>query len=56
MIMAGSPDTNARRGRFNPWRVAAAWIAVVSALLIVFAAYRQPDMMLQMAQQLWSCF
>ena len=37
------------------WRIAG-WLVAVAALLLVFAAYRRPDMMMQMAQQMWSCF
>ncbi len=32
------------------------WTATLFSLLLVFWAYRQPEMMMQMAQQLWSCF
>ncbi|MBA4254663.1 MAG: hypothetical protein C0445_02175 [Polaromonas sp.] len=38
------------------WRVAAAWLAVVLALLAVFALYRRPDFLLTLADQVWSCF
>ena len=37
-------------------RRAAAWAALGAALLLVFAAYRRPDMALTLANQLWSCF
>lgn len=38
-----------------------AWIwagraGALLALLLVFAAWHQPDMLMQTAQQLWSCF
>jgi hypothetical protein len=36
-----------------------AWLAGVTsiaALLLVFAAYLRPDMMLTLATQLWNCF
>lgn len=49
--MKGGPAPGQRRA----WR-AAAWLAAVAALLLVFVAYRQPDMVMQMAQQLWNCF
>ena len=33
------------------WRIAALF-----ALALVFASYLQPDMMLQLANQIWNCF
>lgn len=33
------------------WRAAA-----LIALLLVFASYLQPDLMLQVATQVWNCF
>lgn len=39
-----------RRAR-TLWRVAA-----LIALAIVFAAYLQPDLMFDLANQVWSCF
>lgn len=33
------------------WRVAALLV-----LLLVFASYFQPDLMLELATQLWNCF
>ena len=36
------------------WR-AAALVALV-ALALVFAAYLQPDLMFDLANQVWSCF
>ncbi len=50
-----NPAAQENRHRFRAWR----WVGVAAgliALLLVFSAYRQPDMMMQMAQQLWSCF
>ncbi len=37
-------------------RRAAAWSAVVVALLLVFAAYLQPELAFTLANQLWNCF
>jgi len=37
-------------------RAAAAWSAAVLALLLVFAAYLQPDFVFAMANQVWACF
>ena len=37
-------------------RRAAGWIGASVALLLVFAAYLRPDVVLTLAQQLWSCF
>lgn len=42
---------NARHARRWGWRVAA-----LAALGAVFAAYLQPTLMLELANQLWSCF
>ncbi|MFO1333573.1 MAG: hypothetical protein U1E80_00625 [Piscinibacter sp.] len=39
----------------NPRRIAA-WAAVAAALLLVFAAYLKPDLMMTLANQLWACF
>ncbi len=50
---SGTGHEQRKHSRF--WRIAG-WVAAIAALLLVFAAYRQPDMMMQMAQQLWSCF
>ena len=33
-----------------------AWAAALAALGAVFAAYLQPTLMLELANQLWSCF
>jgi hypothetical protein len=33
------------------WRVAA-----LAALALVFASYMQPDLILQLATQVWNCF
>jgi hypothetical protein len=33
-----------------------AWSAAIALLAAVFALYLQPDMMLALATQLWSCF
>lgn len=33
-----------------------AWLAVGAALLLVFAAYLRPDLVLTLANQLWACF
>ena len=37
------------------WRLAA-WSLALLALTAVFAAYLDPSMAMQLAQQLWSCF
>ena len=34
----------------------APWSAVTLALLLVFAAYLQPDIAFTLANQLWNCF
>jgi hypothetical protein len=39
------------------WRSrATAWVAALAALLLVFAAYLQPDMAFELAARVWSCF
>ncbi len=35
---------------------ALAWTGVLLVLAAVFAAYTRPDFMLNLANQLWSCF
>ncbi len=37
-------------------RHAAAWSVATLALLLVFAAYLQPDLAFTLANQLWNCF
>jgi len=39
-----------------PWRRGARGAAAAAALAAVFAAYLQPRLMLDLANQLWSCF
>lgn len=34
----------------------AIWLAVGAALLLVFAAYLNPEMAFTLANQLWNCF
>jgi hypothetical protein len=31
-------------------------VAALAALLLVFMAYLQPDLVMQLATQLWNCF
>ena len=42
--------------RLAPMRRVALWAGVLAALLAVFLLYLQPDLMLTLANQLWSCF
>jgi len=37
-------------------RRVALWTLVGAALALVFAAYMQPDLVVSLANQLWSCF
>ena len=37
-------------------RRALAWSAVAVALALVFAAYRLPSVIVDLANQIWSCF
>ena len=38
------------------WKRAAAWAAALAVLSLVFAAYLQPQLMVELANQLWACF
>jgi hypothetical protein len=50
------PGTVGRRARPpRAWRVLA-WLAVAAALAAVFMSYRQPELMIDLANRLWSCF
>ena len=41
----------------NPVRARWAWRAgALATLAVVFASYLQPDLVLQLATQLWNCF
>ena len=46
---------NKTTGPFT-WRRLALWALAGGVLLAVFAAYLEPAMAMQLAQQLWSCF
>ena len=48
----GSPVTRKRR------RIVAVltWVAAAVALALGFAAYRRPDVAVDLANQLWNCF
>jgi hypothetical protein len=37
-------------------RRALLWLAAAAALAVVFAAYLRPDVVVTLANQLWSCF
>ena len=37
-------------------RRAVAWTAAVIVLLLVFAAYLRPDLVVTLANQIWACF
>jgi hypothetical protein len=47
MKLGADPGSRARWG----WRIAA-----LLALGLVFASYLQPDLMLDLANRVWSCF
>lgn len=42
--------------RLIGWKRAAAWSAALAALMLVFAAYLRPELMVDLANQLWACF
>jgi hypothetical protein len=37
-------------------RRAMAWVALAVVLLLVFAAYQRPNVVVTLANQLWNCF
>jgi hypothetical protein len=43
-------------GPRRPWRRWFAWAAAAGALLAVFAAYRNPHVVVDLANRLWACF
>lgn len=47
----GTPATR----RALAWRVLA-WLAVAAVLAAVFMSYLQPELMVDLANRLWSCF
>jgi hypothetical protein len=49
-MAAGEP------GPHRPWRRVLAWTAAAAALVLVFAAYRNPHLVAELANQLWACF
>lgn len=38
------------------WRRALAWATALAALAAVFVAYLQPDLAVDLANRVWSCF
>jgi hypothetical protein len=42
--------------RALPFKRMLAWVAVAIALAAVFMAYLQPDLMVDLANRVWSCF
>jgi hypothetical protein len=40
----------------RPWRRWSAWAATIAALVLVFAAYRSPHVVVDLANRLWACF
>jgi hypothetical protein len=47
-----TPETPA----LKRWVQPAVWVIAASALAGVFAAYQNPQLMVTIADQLWSCF
>ncbi len=56
MPMSPSEHTGHAKAARPGLRRSLALALMAIALLLIFAAYLQPDMAFQMAQQLWSCF
>lgn len=52
-----APATAHMRPMHTPsgWRGWLAWLALLAMLLAVFGLYMQPDFLLTLADQLWSC-
>ncbi|MDO9201378.1 MAG: hypothetical protein Q8K34_08300 [Hydrogenophaga sp.] len=38
------------------WAKTALWVGIGAALLVTLSLYNQPDFLLNLADQLWSCF
>ena len=38
------------------WRKPLAWLAAALALALVFAAYRSPHLVVDLASRVWACF
>jgi Sec-independent protein translocase protein TatA len=38
------------------WRKPLAWLVAAVVLALVFAAYRSPHLMVDLANRLWACF
>lgn len=49
-------NTAPRHGHPTPWLRRLIWPLLVLVLLGVFAMYTQPEFMMHMANQVWSCF
>jgi len=48
---AGAPTPHRRHALHRWW-----WVPAAAVLAAVFAAYLQPDLMLDLANRIWSCF
>jgi hypothetical protein len=53
---ASAPSGRAAMGARHRWLRVGGWLLALLVLLAVFAAYLQPAMAFQLAQQLWACF
>jgi hypothetical protein len=42
--------------RLRPWQRAALTLAALAVLALVFAAYRDPHTVLDLANRVWACF
>ena len=50
------PGLKTQRATQSATRRAVAWAVLGAVLLLVFAAYLQPDVAMTLANQLWNCF
>lgn len=50
------PGLKAQRATHRAPRRVVAWAVLGAVLLLVFAAYLQPDVAVTLANQLWNCF
>jgi len=52
----GAEPPSGGRAAAHLWQRALVWTGVVAALLATFALYHRPDFLVNLADQIWSCF